>query len=95
MDTHITGAQLDGTDIDISNHKIQLKTFNGTVTGLVPVPGAFAEGENAADFVLNAAGHWVKPQDARIGNLGDSTTVVDYVDKKVSNATIVWSTITE
>ena len=95
MDTHITGAQLDGTDIDISNHKIQLKTFNGTVTGLVPVPGAFAEGETAADFVLNAAGAWVKPQDARIGNLGDSATVVDYVDKKVSNATIVWSTITE
>ena len=95
MDTHITGAQLDGTDIDISNHKIQLKTFNGTVTGLVPVPGAFAEGETAADFVLNAAGRWVKPQDARIGNLGDSATVVDYVDKKVSNATIVWSTITE
>lgn len=95
MDTHITGAQLDGTDIDISNHKIQLKTFNGTVTGLVPVPGAFAEGETAADFVLNAAGAWVKPQDARIGNLGDSATVVDYVDKKVSNATIVWSTISE
>lgn len=95
MDTHITGAQLDGTDIDISNHKIQLKTFNGTITGLVPVPGAFAEGETAADFVLNAAGAWVKPQDARIGNLGDSATVVDYVDKKVSNATIVWSTITE
>ena len=95
MDTFITGAQLDGADIDILNHKIQLKTFNGTATGLVPVPGAFAEGETAADFVLNAAGHWVKPQDARIGNLGDSTTVVDYVDKKVSNATIVWSTITE
>lgn len=95
MDTFITGAQLDGTDIDISNHKIQLKTFNGTVTGLVPVPGAFAEGETAADFVLNAAGAWVKPQDARIGNLGDSATVVDYVDKKVSNATIVWSTISE
>ena len=95
MDTFITGAQLDGTDIDISNHKIQLKTFNGTVTGLVPVPGAFAEGETAADFVLNAAGRWVKPQDARIGNLGDSATVVDYVDKKVSNATIVWSTISE
>ena len=95
MDTFITGAQLDGTDIDILNHKVQLKTFNGTVAGLVPVPGAFAEGETAADFVLNAAGHWVKPQDARIGNLGDSTTVVDYVDKKVSNATIVWSTITE
>lgn len=95
MDTFITGAQLDGTDIDILNHKVQLKTFNGTVAGLVPVPGAFAEGETAADFVLNAAGHWVKPQDARIGNLGDSATVVDYVDKKVSNATIVWSTITE
>lgn len=95
MDTFITGAQLDGTDIDILNHKVQLKTFNGTITGLVPVPGAFAEGETAADFVLNAAGHWVKPQDARIGNLGDSTTVVDYVDKKVANATIVWSTITE
>ena len=95
MDTFITGAQLDGADIDILNHKIQLKTFNGTATGLVPVPGAFAEGEKATDFVLNAAGHWVKPQDARIGNLGDSTTVVDYVDKKVSNATIVWSTITE
>lgn len=95
MDTFITGAQLDGTDIDILNHKIQLKTFNGTATGLVPVSGAFAEGEKATDFVLNAAGHWVKPQDARIGNLGDSTTVVDYVDKKVSNATIVWSTITE
>lgn len=95
MDTFITGAQLDGTDIDILNHKVQLKTFDGTVTGLVPVPGAFAEGEKATDFVLNAAGHWVKPQDARIGNLGDSATVVDYVDKKVSNATIVWSTITE
>lgn len=95
MDTFITGAQLDDADIDILNHKIQLKTFNGTVAGLVPVPGAFAEGETAADFVLNAAGHWVKPQDARIGNLGDNTTVVDYVDKKVSNATIVWSTITE
>lgn len=95
MDTFITGAQLDDTDIDILNHKIQLKTFNGTVAGLVPVPGAFAESETAADFVLNAAGAWVKPQDARIGNLGDSATVVDYVDKKVSNATIVWSTIAE
>jgi uncharacterized coiled-coil protein SlyX len=95
MDTFITGAQLDGADIDILNHKVQLKTFDGTATGLVPVPGAFAEGETAADFVLNAAGTWVKPQDARIGNLGDSATVVDYVDKKVSNATIVWSTITE
>lgn len=95
MDTFITGAQLDDADIDILNHKIQLKTFNGTVAGLVPVPGAFAESETAADFVLNAAGTWVKPQDARIGNLGDSATVVDYVDKKVSNATIMWSTITE
>lgn len=95
MDTFITGAQLDGTDIDILNHKVQLKTFDGTVTGLVPVPGAFAEGETAADFVLNAAGRWVKPQDARVGNLGDSATVVDYVDKKVANATITWSAITE
>lgn len=95
MDTFVTGAQLDGTDIDVLNHKIQLKTFDGTVAGLVPVPGAFAEDETAADFVLNAAGAWVKPQDARIGDLGDSETVVDYVDKKVSNATIVWSTITE
>lgn len=95
MDTFITGAQLDGADIDILNHKVQLKTFDGAVAGLVPVPGAFAEGETAANFVLNAAGAWVKPQDARIGNLGDSATVVDYVDKKVSNATIVWSTITE
>lgn len=95
MDTFITGAQLDDTDIDILNHKVQLKTFDGTVTGLVPVPGAFAEGETAADFVLNAAGRWVKPQDARVGNLGDSATVVDYVDKKVANATITWSAITE
>lgn len=95
MDSFITGAQLDGADIDIVNHKVQLKTFDGAVAGLVPVPGAFAEGETAADFVLNAAGAWVKPQDARIGDLGDSSTVVDYVDKKVSNATIVWSTITE
>lgn len=95
MDTFITGAQLDGTDIDIINHKVQLKTFNGTTTGLVPVMGALAEGESKGDYVLNGAGQWVKPQDARIGNLGDSATVVDYVDKKVANATITWSTIKE
>lgn len=93
MDTFITGAQLDGNDITVTDKKIQLATFNGTVTGLVPVPGAFAEGEAATDYVLSAAGTWIKPQDARIGDLGDSSTVVEYVDNKVLNATITWSSI--
>lgn len=93
MESFVTGAQLDGADITVTDKKIQLTTFNGTTAGLVPVPGAFADGETAADFVLSAAGTWIKPQDARIGDLGDSATVVDYVNDKVSNATITWSTI--
>lgn len=95
LDTFITGADLDGTAIDVVNHKIQLSSFNGTAAGLVPIVGALAEGETAGDYVLNGAGQWVKPQDARIGDLGDSKTVTEYVDKKVANATVTWSAITE
>ena len=95
LDTFITGAELDGTAIDVVNHKIQLLSFNGTTAGLVPIMGALAEGEAKSDYVLNGAGQWVKPQDARIGDLGDSKTVTEYVDKKVANATITWSAITE
>lgn len=93
LDTFITGATIDGKAIDIVNHKIQLPNFNGTAAGLVPVMGALAEGEAKGDYVLNGAGEWVKPQDARIGDLGDSKTVIEYVDKKVANATITWSKI--
>lgn len=91
----ITGVQLDGTDLTISDGKVQLSTFNGTVTGLVPVIGTLAEGEVAANYVLNAEGKWVKPQDERIGDLGDYSTVVEYVDAKAANATLTWSAITE
>lgn len=93
LDTFITGATIDGKAIDVVNHKIQLPNFNGTAAGLVPVMGALAEGEAKGDYVLNGAGEWVKPQDARIGDLGDSKTVIEYVDKKVANATITWSKI--
>lgn len=93
LDTFITGATIDGKAIDVVNHKIQLPNFNGTAAGLVPVMGALAEGEAKGDYVLNGAGEWVKPQDARIGDLGDSKTVTEYVDKKVANATITWSKI--
>lgn len=93
LDTFITGATIDGKAIDVVNHKIQLPNFNGTAAGLVPVMGALVEGEAKGDYVLNGAGEWVKPQDARIGDLGDSKTVTEYVDKKVANATITWSKI--
>lgn len=93
LDTFITGATIDGKAIDVVNHKIQLPNFNGTAAGLVPVMGALAEGEAKGDYVLNGVGEWVKPQDARIGDLGDSKTVTEYVDKKVANATITWSKI--
>lgn len=93
LETFITGATIDGKAIDVVNHKIQLPNFNGTAAGLVPVMGALAEGEAKGDYVLNGAGQWVKPQDARIGDLGDSKTVTEYVDKKVANATITWSKI--
>lgn len=93
LDTFITGATIDGKAIDVVNHKIQLPNFNGTAAGLVPVMGALAEGETKGNYVLNGAGEWVKPQDARIGDLGDSKTVTEYVDKKVANATITWSKI--
>lgn len=93
LDTFITGATIDGKAIDVVNHKIQLPNFNGTAAGLVPVMGALAEGETKGNYVLNGAGEWVKPQDARIGDLGDSKTVTEYVDKKVANATIIWSKI--
>lgn len=93
LDTFITGATIDGKAIDVVNHKIQLPNFNGTTAGLVPVMGALAEGETKGNYVLNGAGEWVKPQDARIGDLGDSKTVTEYVDKKVANATITWSKI--
>lgn len=94
LETFITGATIDGKAIDVVNHKIQLPNFNGTTAGLVPVMGALAEGETKGDYVLNGAGQWVKPQDARIGDLGDSKTVTEYVDKKVANVAITWSTIT-
>lgn len=93
LDTFITGATIDGKAIDVVSHKIQLPNFNGTAAGLVPVMGALAEGETKGNYVLNGAGEWVKPQDARIGDLGDSKTVTEYVDKKVANATITWSKI--
>lgn len=93
--TFVTGAQLDGTDLTVTDGKIQLNTFNGTVTGLVPVIGTLTEGDTAENYVLNAAGKWVKPQDARIGDLGDYATVTEYVDAKAANAVLTWTAITE
>lgn len=98
----LIGVQVDGTDLLVSQRKVQLSTFSkdSTASGLVPV-AAFTldEGEKKSDYFLNAEGNWAIPFDSRIGDLTyNSVTyndVTSYVDARVQNATIQWESISQ
>lgn len=86
----LIGVQVDGTDLLVSQRKVQLSTFSkdSTASGLVPV-AAFTldKGEKKSDYFLNAEGNWAIPFDSRIGDLTyNSVTyndVTSYVDARV------------
>ena len=86
----LKGVQVDGTDLVISQRKVQLSTFNkdSTVSGLVPVAAIkLGENEKKSDYFLNAEGNWAIPLDSRIGTLTYNNVayndVTSYVDARV------------
>lgn len=94
----LLGVQVDGTDLQISQRKVQLSSFKGDTAGLVPVASiTLGENESKSDYFLNANGDWAIPLDSRIGDLTyNSVTyqnVTSYVDARVQNATIQWESI--
>lgn len=98
----LKGVQVDGTDLAVSQRKVQLSTFNkdSTVSGLVPVAAIeLGENEKKSDYFLNAEGNWAIPLDSRIGTLTYNNVAYDdvtsYVDARVQNATIQWESISQ
>lgn len=98
----LKGVQVDGTDLVISQRKVQLSTFNkdSTVSGLVPVVTIeLGENKKKSDYFLNAEGNWAIPLDSRIGTLTYNNVAYDdvtsYVDARVQNATIQWESISQ
>lgn len=86
----INGVSINGTKLIPNEAKIiDLPIFAGSTAGLVPVVNGL---DNT--YYLNATGEWTVPQDSRIGDLGDFSTVVDYVDNAISDA-FTWSAIVE
>lgn len=86
----LVGVSLNGTALEPNEGRIVnivIPDFNGTVAGLVPVADTLNN-----TYYLNATGEWSIPMDSRIGNLGDSATVVDYVDNAI-NVAFTWSEI--
>lgn len=97
---YLLGAQIDGSDVTVSQRKALFTSFSSesTVPGLVPVPVInLQENELKSQYFLNAEGNWAIPVDSRIGTLtyNDVTykDVTSYVDARVQNATISWESI--
>lgn len=65
---------------------IDIPVFAGSTAGLVPVVGA--ELTDKANLFLNAEGNWAS---ISVGNLGEYTSITDYVDAKIVEVTPVWS----
>lgn len=86
----VNGISIGGTKLEPNEAKIiDLPIFAGSTAGLVPVVNGLDD-----TYYLNAAGEWTIPQDSRIGDLGDFSTVVDYVDNAIFEA-FTWSAIVE
>ena len=79
---NINGVALDATEARIIN----LPVFTGTMAGLVPSADNLDDKEN---LFLNASGPW---STNRIGDLGNYTTVIDYVESIVKES-ISWGGI--
>lgn len=97
---HLVGISIDGTDVPISEKKAQLSTFKGSEVGLVPVPSMAVSGSSLkTQYVLNAVGNWVLPQDSRVGSLlYDGVaydTVTEYVNARTESMVMTWSKIVE
>ena len=97
---HLSGIAIDGTDVPISEHKAQLSTFKGSEVGLVPVPSKAVSGSSLkTQYVLNAVGNWVLPQDSRVGSLIYNgvpyDTVTEYVDARTESMVMTWSKIVD
>lgn len=84
----LIGVQANGNDFEIKNQKAQIPIFSGSTIGLVPVVSDTIQNNSGELYYLNAAGQWTQPQDSRIGDLGTYSTVVEYIDDKLS-----WQTI--
>jgi hypothetical protein len=87
---YLLGAQIDGSDVTVSQRKALFTSFSSesTVPGLVPVPVInLQENELKSQYFLNAEGNWAIPVDSRIGTLtyNDVTykDVTSYVDARV------------
>lgn len=96
----INGITINGTALtpDANTKIVALPSFEGTTAGLVPVVGnnVIAEGLTANDYVLSAAGTWVKNADSRIGNLTIEGIAYDTVEEYVGaafDAALVWQQI--
>ena len=87
----IESVSINGTPIEIINKNIEIPTFAGATSGLVPVS------TGSSSLFLNGAGEWAAPQDSRIGNLtiGDQVygTVESYINAAIANAEMVWEPI--
>lgn len=87
----INGLTINGTALTPNAERIvDLPIFAGTTAGLVPVVTATLDNT----YFLNALGEWSVPMDSRIGDLGDYSTVTEYVDGRLG-AALAWSSITE
>lgn len=79
---NINGVALEATEARIIN----LPVFTGTMAGLVPSADNLDDKEN---LFLNASGQW---STNRVGDLGNHTTVTDYVESKI-NESMSWGGI--
>ena len=87
----INGLTINGTALVPNAERIvELPSFAGATAGLVPAVTATLDNT----YFLNALGEWSVPMDSRIGDLGDYSTVTEYVDGMLG-AALTWSSIAE
>lgn len=95
----LTGVSVDGKLVPIDGRVAKLESFKGVIPGLVPVYSPTVDVNDADTRVLNAKGQWVLPLDKRIGSLTYQEITYDdvtqYVDARMQDVTITWSSISE
>lgn len=82
---------IDGVELASVNGTVNLPEFTETSGGLVPAfHSTIASLEDLnPDHVLLSVNGWVDP----IGDLGESSTVAEYVDARIEDNTLKWQTI--
>lgn len=92
-DAFITGIQINDTILTGVNGIIDLPVFNGSTAGLLPSFIELLPDDSPNNYVLNGAGNWVIMEDSRVGDLENHTTVVSYVNAKISENALTWGEI--